>query len=177
MRVFQAIVIAVGVLIVLAIAISFCLPNRFSVRRTRLISADPNLIYSRFATPKSWASWSTWSTQGDSTMRYTFSGPDSGVGATMAWTSKKFGDGHLAIAAADPGREVRYELRMGGTDMRVHGQVNFEPAAGGTRVTWHDQGDFGANPLWRLFTPMMDGMLGGSFERSLDHLAASLKQG
>lgn len=173
MKIFRNIVLAVGVLIVLAVVVACVMPNRFSVRRSRVIGADAGTLYAKFAAPRTWAEWSTWTTRGDSTLHYTYEGPDSGVGAAMKWTSKKFGDGKLTISEANPARDVRYELQMAGSDMHVHGHVSFQPAAGGTQVTWHDQGDFGANPLWRLFGPMMDGMLGSSFEKSLATLAAT----
>lgn len=175
MKIFRNIVIAVGVLIAAAVVVACFMPNRFSVRRSRVIASDPATLYGKFATPRTWAEWSMWSPSNDSTLHYAYEGPDSGVGATMKWTSKKFGDGKLTLSEATPTSSVRYELQMAGSDMYVHGHVSFEPAEDGTNVTWHDQGDFGANPMWRLFGPMMDGMLGSAFEKSLANLAATTK--
>ncbi len=98
MKVFRAVVIVIGVLIVLAVVAACLMPNTFSVRRSRVIVADAGTLYAKFATPRTWAEWSTWTSRGDSTLHYSYEGPDSGVGAAMKWTSKKFGDGKLTIA-------------------------------------------------------------------------------
>jgi uncharacterized protein YndB with AHSA1/START domain len=170
MKIFTRIVIVVGVLIIVLFVVALCLPSTFSVQRSAVIGGDPNAVYTRFETPRTWAEWSEWTTRKDPTLHYVYEGPESGPGATMRWTSKQMGDGHLTIVEAVPVDHVRYELRMVGSDMEVHGHVQFAPTPGGTRVTWHDTGSLGSNPLYRLMTPMMDRMLGGAFEESLNNL-------
>jgi hypothetical protein len=170
MKVLRNIVLFVVALAVLLGVVSLFMPSTFSVQRSAVIPMEAGAVYAKFATPRTWAQWSAWSTQADPTLAYTYEGPDSGVGAIMKWTAKKMGNGQLEIVQAVPGQEVRYELRMQGGDMAVHGHVGFEAQGGSTNVTWHDRGDFGRNPLYRLFGPMMDGMLGGSFEKSLGNL-------
>jgi hypothetical protein len=170
MKVFKGIVLAVGALIVLALVVSLFLPSTFSVQRTDVVPGTVNAIYARFAKPRTWSEWSAWTTSKDPTLHYQYEGPDSGVGATMKWTSKGMGDGRLTIVEAVPGDHVRYELRMAGTDMSVHGLVRFEPAGGATRITWHDRGSLGSNPLYRLLTPVLDRALGGAFEQSFANL-------
>jgi hypothetical protein len=170
MKLLRSIVITVGVLILALVGISFVMPATFEVERAMVVPSEPDVVYAKFATPKTWARWSAWTTKEDPTLVYTYEGPDSGVGAVMKWTAKKMGNGRLEIVQAVPGKGVAYELRMEGSDMQVHGHVRFESAGEGTTVTWHDTGDFGKNPIWRLFGPFMDRMLGSSFERSLMNL-------
>ena len=170
MKVLRGFVLVVGALIVLAFIVSLCLPKTYSVERSAVIPQDANSLYARFATPKTWGQWSAWTTAKDPTLHYQYEGPDSGIGATMKWTSRSMGDGKLTIVEAVPSDHVRYEMRMVGTDMQVHGHVRFEPAGNGTRVTWHDTGDLGSNPLYRLFTPVLDRALGDAFEQAFANL-------
>ncbi len=175
MKLLRNIALAVLVLLVLIGACSLFLPNAFSVQRSAVIAADAGSLYARFATPRSWARWSAWTTAADPTLVYRYEGPDSGVGAVMAWSAKKMGNGRLTIVRAEPPREVGYDLQIEGSDMRVHGRITLEPAEGGTRVTWNDAGDFGRNPLMRWFRFMMDGALGSAYEKSFANLRAETR--
>ena len=46
------------------------------------------------------------------------------------------------------------------------------PDGSGTRVTWTNEGDMGANPVNRYFGLMMDSMVGPDFEAGLKNLKA-----
>ena len=166
MRILRSVSLTVAVLLILLMAVAFFLPATFSVQRSAVIAAPAERIYAKFATPRTWATWSAWTTAADSTLVYTYAGPDSGVGAIMKFTAEKMGNGELEIVEAVPGQAVGYALRMTGTDMKVNGHVTFEPAEGGTKVTWHDSGDLGRNVLLRYLGPMLDKNLAAAYEKS-----------
>jgi len=175
MRILKNVVIAVAVLLILLLAVAFFLPATFSVQRSAVIAAPADQIYAKFAMPRTWATWSAWTTEADPTLVYTYAGPDSGVGAIMKFTAKKLGNGELEIVEAVPGRAVGYELRMTGTDMKVNGHVTFEPAEGGTKVTWRDTGNLGKNVLLRYLGPMLDRNLAAAYEKSFAGLRRETK--
>ena len=175
MRILKNVVIAVAVLLVLLLAAAFFLPATFSVQRSAVIAAPAGQVYAKFATPRTWATWSAWTTEADPTLVYTYAGPDSGVGAVMKFTAKKMGNGELQIVEAVPAQAVSYELRMTGSDMVVRGRVAFEPAGGGTKVTWHDTGDLGRNVLLRYLGPMLDKNLAAAYEKSFAGLRRETK--
>lgn len=166
MRILRNIVIAVAVLLVLFLAIGFFLPSRFAVERSTVVAAPADSIYARVATPRTWAAWSAWTAKEDSTLAYTYAGPESGVGAIMSFTAKKMGNGELEIVEAVPGRVVGYELRLVGTDMKVNGRVTLEPSGDGTKVTWLDSGDLGGNVLLRYLVPMLEKNLAAAYEKN-----------
>jgi hypothetical protein len=175
MRILRNLVLAVAVLLVLLLAVAFFLPSKFSGQRSTVVAAPAGALYSRLATPRTWATWSAWTTRADSTLVYTYAGPDSGVGAVMRFTAQKMGNGELEIVEARPEQAVGYELRLTGTDMKVRGQVTLEPAEGGTKVTWTDSGDLGRNVLLRYLRPMLDRNLAAAYEKSFEGLRRETK--
>ena len=166
MKILRYLIIAVAVVLILMLAVAFFLPAKFTVERSAVIAAPAEQLYARFAKPRTWASWSAWTTKADPTLVYTYAGPDSGVGAVMSFSAKRMGDGELRIVEASPAQAVGYELRMKGSDMVVRGHVTFEPAGGGTKVTWQDRGDLGRNVLLRYLAPMLDKSLAAAYEKS-----------
>lgn len=159
-----------------AIVAGFLMPSKFSVERAEVIPAPPGDVFARFATPRTWPEWSAWSTTADSTLRCTFEGPASGVGATMKWTARQMGNGTLRIIEAIEPSSVRYEVRIADTPVVVNGLVTLEPAGAGTKVTWRDAGDVGRNPIMRLLLPMIDGSLGNAFEIGFRGLRRTLAE-
>lgn len=164
MKVLRNLVIFVAAVLVLFLVVALFLPSRFAVERSTLIAAPADSIYARVATPRTWATWSAWTVKQDSTLVYTYAGPESGVGAVMRFTAKRMGNGELEIVEAVPGRAVGYELRLAGTGMKVTGRVTMEPAGNGTKVTWRDAGDLGGNVLLRYLAPMLDKNLAAAYE-------------
>ncbi len=175
MKILRNIVLGVGVLIALLLICGMLMPSKFSVQRSTVIAADPGAIYEKFATPKTWAEWSAWTAQEDPSLEYAYEGPETGQGAVMKWTAKQMGNGRLTITEAVPGQTVRYKMEMEGTSLSVNGHISMEPGQGGTKVTWHDTGDVGGNPIYRLMNPLMDGVLGGAFEKGFDGIRKSLQ--
>ena len=172
MKILRNVVIAIAAILVLFLGVAFFLPSKFSVERSTLIAAPADSIYARVATPRTWATWSAWTVEEDSTLVYTYAGPDSGVGAIMKFTAKRMGNGELEIVEAVPGQAVGYELRMTGTDMKVNGRVTLEPAGNGTKVTWRDSGDLGRNVLLRYLAPMLEKNLAAAYEKNFAGLGA-----
>ena len=166
MKILRNVVIAIAVLLVLFLVIGFFLPSTFAVERSTVVAAPADSLWVRVATPRTWATWSAWTAKEDSTLAYTYAGPESGVGAVMRFTAQKMGNGELEIVEAVPGRVVGYELRLAGTDMKVNGRVTLEPEGDGTKVTWRDSGDLGGNVLLRYLVPMLNGNLAAAYEKN-----------
>ncbi len=175
MKALQTIVVVVLLVILAVVGIAITMPPEFAVEDTAMISAPADSLYARFVVPRTWARWSSWSTRKDPTLVYSYAGPDSGVGATMKWTSAKMGSGQFEIAEAQPGRLVRYELQMAGGLAVIHGRVTLEPAAGGTQVTWRDTGTLGKNPIVRLLYPLLGRQMHAAYEESFANLRRELQ--
>jgi uncharacterized protein YndB with AHSA1/START domain len=160
-----------GVLAALAVVLvvgGLLISPKFNVSRSALVQAPPEKVYPLVAAPRQWKAWSVW-TQRDPQMQIDYSGPDSGTGAVWSWKSKDEGDGRMTFTSAEPNRRVVYELYFPDFGTST-GAFAFVPEAGGTRVTWTMDGDFGTNPVWRWFALFADRMVGKDFEAGLANL-------
>lgn len=108
----------------------------------------------------------------DLNARYTFSGPASGVGASMAWSGNNhIGEGRLTVAESIPCERVRMRLEFL-RPFKCDNVVVFTLKSSGaqTTVTWTMSGQVNfMGKLMSLFMNM-DKMVGGQFEEGLANL-------
>ena len=170
MRILKNIAIGLAVLLaVIAIGTQF-LPAQWTVTRSVVIEAPGEAILPLVSDFKSgWDQWSTFDHE-DPGIVYSYSGPQAGAGASRSWVSKQMGNGEQKIVSADPKNGVQFTLLMTDYNVNLDGQIRFEPADKGTKVTWTDQGKLGHNPMQRVMGLMMDSMMGKTFEASLGNL-------
>ena len=111
--------------------------DTYTVERSTTIDAPPERIYQHVANFRSWRSWSPWEGV-DPDMRRTYSGPDTGPGATYAWEgNRKAGAGRMEIVeAAEPAR-VRIDLRfLKPFKARNETVFTIRPEGSGSHLTW-----------------------------------------
>lgn len=108
----------------------------------------------------------------DPNAKYTFSGPGSGVGASMAWNGNNhIGEGRLTVAESVPYERVRMRLEFF-RPFKCDNVVVFTLKQSGaqTTVTWAMSGQVNfIGKLMGLFMNM-DKMVGGQFEEGLANL-------
>lgn len=155
---------------VLLLFISFLLPSRYRVVRTVSIRASADAIFAQVNSPKHWLEWTAWTRARYPDMQISFSGPDSGAGATYNWTGRSTGQGTLTITRSEPGKRVEYDLAFENGKFKSHGAITIEPAGDQLNVTWSNEGDLGSNPIARYFGLMMDRRMGSDFELGLANL-------
>lgn len=171
MKVLKWLLIGVLVLAAVLLAGGMLLSPKFTVTRSVVINAPPEKIYPLIASPRQWTQWTVWN-QRDPAMQITYTGPESGAGAAWAWKSKSEGDGRMTFTTAEPNRKIDYELFFPDFDAPSTGTLVLAPEAGGTRVSWTMNGDFGNNPLFRWFALAADSMVGKDFDSGLANLKA-----
>lgn len=156
--------------ILLILVVGLLLPSKVHVERSIVINAPPSTVFALINDFHKFNLWSPWAKL-DPDTQYTFSGPDSGVGAKMAWHSENrdVGSGHHQILISKPDEHIQTALDFG--DMGT-AFATFDLAAtdAGTRVTWGFDRDNGYNMMGRYFGLMMDKMIGPDFERGLANL-------
>lgn len=165
-----AIAAAPLVLVSGALAFAATRPAEWRVERARVIAGAPERVFPAIARLSRWPEWATCTRPDGQTVPLAFSGPAEGVGAAMAWTTPEPA-GTLTVTRCVPGRELAFEIRFEGWAEPLRGRIGLEPVAGGTRVTWVDQGVFPSLP-WRALAPLVDGAVGGMMEESLANLDA-----
>ena len=163
--------LALVAIVVLLLGIGLILPSTFKVQRSIDVAAALDRIYPLIADPREWKKWSAWNAR-DPAMQIVYSGPPSGSGAKWSWQSKSEGTGEMTFTAAVPNEHVGYALYFPDFGMRSAGELQLQPIGPGTRVTWTNEGDVGANPINRYFAQAMDRLVGPDFEAGLKSLKA-----
>jgi hypothetical protein len=171
-RFLQGLLIVVGALIAIFIIGGFLIPQEWSVSRSKVISASPELIYPQVANLKNWQRWAPWTLEKDPTQVYSYEGPEMGAGAKWNWVSQKMGKGHLQLKEADPKKGIVYELFIDMNDMQstMKGVMAFKEKNGETEVVWTDSGDSGNNLIKRWMSLLIGKMLGEEMETGLSKL-------
>jgi hypothetical protein len=171
MKAMKKIILVILVLPILLLIVSLFLPSQYHVERVTVIKAPPEAIYPWLVQLRKWPEWTVWNTSMDRTLVYNYTGSAEGVGEEMSWTAKS-GNGALKLTVADAKTGVKYDMNFDSGKFICRGGVVMVAEAGGTRVTFFNEGEFGKNPVVRYFGLFMDKMMGGDFEKNL----ASLKQ-
>lgn len=162
-------VLAIIIIIVLAVALTK--PNEFRVSRSITIDAPMGTVFENVNDLHKWQAWSPWAKM-DPDAKTEFSGPQSGMGASMSWDGEKTGQGRMTITDSEPGKLVRFSLEF------------FKPMEGvNTAEFTFEENDRQITVNWTMFGPMnfmnkimsvfmdCDKMVGEQFEQGL----ASLK--
>ncbi len=128
--------ILIGLIVILAVifAIGFFLPKDVTVTSQISINASPQLVYEQVNTPKNWKLWSPWSSM-DTTLEFTYEGPENGVGAVYKWTSNKFGEGKWTMMSGNEYTSIESEMDFG-EQGKIKGWWKFEPDGKRTMITW-----------------------------------------
>jgi ribosome-associated toxin RatA of RatAB toxin-antitoxin module len=143
------------------------LSNDFRVERSIQIDAAPEVVFDQVNSLEKWGAWSPWIAR-DPTIQNTYSGPDTGLGATVSWTSEKSGEGTQTITLSERPSRIETQLDFGQMG-QPKADWSFEPSVAGTQVTWGLSGT-AEGALGGYFAAMMDGMMGADYEDGLSRL-------
>jgi len=170
MKYLKRIAIIVGVMVLLFLALGLMLPTTYQVERSVVMRAKPDVVFPHVNTLKQWPEWTAWNTKKYPDLRFSFDGPESGVGAVYRWEGEATGTGSLKLTGSDPAKGIEYNLDFEHGKYLSKGAIKLEETGDSTKVTWTNEGDLGSNPINRYFGLMMDIMLGPDFEEGLNSL-------
>ncbi|MCB1050026.1 MAG: GyrI-like domain-containing protein [Acidobacteria bacterium] len=163
--------LAIGLLtvVVILVLVSFLLPRHVHVERSTSINGSIHTIHTYLNGFSTFNEWSPWA-EIDPNTQYTFSGPRSGVGAKMAWTSedRNVGSGSQEIMESSP-QEIKVKLDFGSQGV-ADAYYRLMAEGSGTQVIWGFDTDLGFNPISRYFGLMMDKWIGGDYAKGLAKL-------
>jgi hypothetical protein len=88
-------------------------PSHFTVTRSAVIDAPPNVVFRHINELRNWEAWSPWAKL-DPAAQNAYEGPASGPGAAFAWTSANsdVGAGRMTIVDSRPNQAVTFKLEM-----------------------------------------------------------------
>lgn len=167
-----SVLMAVGVLVF--VVYGYTLPTRWVVERSALIAAQPADLHPLVERPEAWKSWAMGEMGKQPDLQITTFGPEAGPGAGYRWDSS-VSHGQMTLTASDPARGVAYEMVMEANDTPAAGTIAYAPEGAGTRVTWHDEGEF-SKPFGGYMVGVMEQQLGAHLETALGALAAQAEQ-
>jgi carbon monoxide dehydrogenase subunit G len=148
---------------------SFLLPSSVVVTRSIDIAAPPDKVFAIVGDLRRFNEFSPWADT-DPDIKYTYEGPESGVGQLMRWSSDHadVGSGSQTIIRYEPPTSVESQLDFG---MRGRSTASFDlvPSTAGTNVTWTFNSDLEGIPA-KWFGLMFDRWIGADYEKGLAKL-------
>jgi len=177
-KILLTVVALIVVAVVAVVGLAATRPDQFKVERSVSMAVPPEAAYAQVVDFHAWERWSPWAKL-DPTMKATYSGAPSGVGASYHWVGDdKVGEGRMTITEVAPPSRVAIRLEF----LKPFAATNdtafaFAPEGAGTRVTWTMSGknEF-LGKVMSLFVNM-DQMIGRDFEKGLAQLAAASATG
>lgn len=172
MRMLKKLLIGFAVLAVLLLLAGLFLPKSAHVERSIVTSASPErvfLLVNGFARFNEWSPWADL----DPNAVYEFSGPVTGIGARMQWSSQdsSVGSGAQEIIGVEPGRSVTSRLDFGAQGQSVS-HIEMVPEGTGSRVTWSFDTSFEDDYFGRYIGLLFETFIGKDYEKGLAKLKA-----
>jgi hypothetical protein len=163
--------IAIPVIVAVFLIIVALQPSSYRVARSVAITGPPDAVFPHMNDLKKWAVWNPWG-KADPSMKLTYGGPATGVGANYSWTgNSEVGEGRATIAESRPGESVKYKMEFF-KPMSATSEMDFtfKPQGNQTEVTVTVTGEktFMAKAFCLLMS--MDNMIGGKFDKALAEL-------
>jgi hypothetical protein len=161
----------VAAVAVIIVGGSFLLPARVVVTRSTEIAVPPDKVFAIVGDLRRFNEFSPWADL-DPDIKYTFEGPESGVGQKMNWMSENtdVGNGSQTIIEYEPPNFVETVLDFGMRD-KPAASLDLVPTTSGTNVTWTFKSDLDGIPA-KWFGLMFDRWIGADYEKGLAKLKA-----
>jgi hypothetical protein len=143
-------------------------PAEYTVTRSATFAAQPEVVFAQVNDFHKWDAWSPWA-KIDPAMKITYSGPQSGKGASYAWIGNgDVGEGQMTIIDSKPTEAVKIDLQfLKPFAASCITDFDIKPSGDKTTVTWTMKGQ--NNFIAKAFTMFMDmdQMIGADFEKGL----------
>ena len=162
----------VALLLLAFVAVGVLLPGRWSAERTAIVGVQPDSAFTTLRRVERWGAWMPWPEGAEAVPDSTDSG-----GAGVRWDDPLYGSGRVVLTGSERPRLLTYEVTVEEGAVRVRGRIRLEPGAGGTRIRWREEGEFGRNPLLGYTALTMEERQGAQLEAILERLRRELEDG
>ena len=172
MKIVKIIGISLLAIVVFVLIIGVMASSEVKMERSITINANAASIFEEINDMVSFNAWSPWSDIDPEGTKYTYEGPEFGVGNKMTWASdhEDVGSGSQEIVESVENEMVRTKLFFGGFDEPSYADVTIEEGENSSTVIWTYEGDMGANPINKIAGLFMDAILGSFYEKGLNSL-------
>ncbi len=139
--------ILVAIVAVLA-GVGFVLPAKMHIETQVVVQASPQLAFQTLSNIREFNAWSPW-VKMDPAATYKYTGPESGEGASMSWTSQKMGSGAMTILSAMP---THIDVALEFADKSISKSwFDLAPEGSGTKITWGFESPPYGLALWERY--------------------------
>ena len=169
MRILKVILIIIAVFAVIILGGILVLPSDAHVERSTIISAPKAEVHATLNSFQEFNEWSPWAKIDPKNTKYSFEGPESGVGSKMSWTSTndEVGNGSQEIIESNDSM-IKVEMFFDGSPGPAYAAYLIEEEGNATKVTWSFDAEFSG--FAKYFGMMIDGLLGPQYEEGLANL-------
>ncbi len=166
MKAFKYIILLILILIVMGAIYLATLDGSYDVKRTRLIKAQPEVVFDDLNDFKNWKQWGPWYEMDDS-IKENYSDKTSGEGASYSWTSKD-GEGMMKTLKVERPKRIDQEIifKTPFGDMKSDIYWKLKRVKDGTELTWGMKGEMGFISRW--MAKGMEEKMGPMEERGLE---------
>jgi hypothetical protein len=160
------------------LAVGFLLPSTWAAEAEIRIDAPVEEVLPWLERGRAWLEWTPAPTEGVEHF-----GPEAGPGSGYRWDDPGYGKGAFTVVAMEaPAGEapgvVRYTVEVEGGSIRIDGRMEvFALEGGGTVLRWHEDGDFGWNPLLGYMAGRMETLQGEQLRHALGALRRLVEEG
>lgn len=169
MSIFKNVLIALVVIVVIAGAVVYFLPNNYSLSNSIEINRPAPLVYQQVADFNKWGAWSPWKEK-EPDAKVTVEGTPGIEGHKMSWEGRQVGKGHMVLTAYGENESLvctdffEKPFQSTAKDYWV-----FEEQGGKTKVTWISAGGL-KFPFGRLAGLRMEQLVGDPERKGLANL-------
>jgi hypothetical protein len=169
MRPMLRLILGLCVLVGIVASVALALPSHVTVARSVVINASETFVFPYLNDLHHFGDWSPWATR-DPQLQTSFSGPQQGKGAKVAWTSaqRSVGEGSVEITDSTPNRHIDLAVTFNG--MEGTSYFDIAPSGSGSKVTWGFGFDSGTSPLKRWKGLLLDRFVGAEYRDGLAKL-------
>jgi len=136
MKILKILGAIIGIILLAVVVLSLTGPDKLYVERSIDIEASPAQVYSELISFENFNEWSPWYEK-DPAAKYTFDGPESGVGATFSWKSDTtdVGNGSMTIEEVKENEMILYSMTFDQPG-EPYARYIIKETDGGTNLTW-----------------------------------------
>ncbi len=169
----------IAVLVLIVVVLGIIAPNSYSVERTIVIDAPPNMVFEYISHWENFSEWSPWSKQ-DTSIQSTIEGEDGTVGSVYRWEGdpELSGSGSMTNTGMEPGTRLDYHLQfIVPWESEADGYYKVTPVDGNkSKVAWgfHGKMPFPMNIF--LLIQSMEETMSPDFDMGLQRLKMILEQ-